>query len=131
MFKLRNIFIVLLVFCFVYPSSSVKTMFELPEAEAGFRKVIFLTNADTSWTVPDDWNNQANMIEVIAGGGGAGDGTSSGTGGGGGGGYAKSINLNLTRGATLDSTNNFSVGAGGSEGTSNGGNGTAPTLKLL
>ncbi|OGN01968.1 MAG: hypothetical protein A3B91_02445 [Candidatus Yanofskybacteria bacterium RIFCSPHIGHO2_02_FULL_41_29] len=118
MFKLRNIFIVLLVFCFVYPSSSVKTMFELPEAEAGFRKVIFLTNADTSWTVPNDWNNQANMIEVIAGGGGAGDGNGEGTGGAGGGAYAKGINIQLVPGTVMVAPTNFDIGDGGPGATS-------------
>ncbi len=32
--------------------------------------MIFLTSG-TSWTVPSDWNNAANTIEVIGGGGGS------------------------------------------------------------
>lgn len=124
MFKLRNVIIVLLVFCFVFPSSSTKTIFELPEAEAGFRKVIFLTNADTSWTVPNDWNNQANMVEVIAGGGGAGDGNGEGTGGAGGGAYARSINIQLIRGTTLSAPTNFDIGDGGPSAASANANGS-------
>ncbi len=45
----------------------------------------------TSWTVPSDWNNSSNTIEVIGGGGGGVNATANGASGGGGGGgaYAK------------------------------------------
>ena len=43
-------------------------------ASAG-TETIFLTSG-TSWTVPSDWNNAVNTIEVIGGGGGATDGNS-------------------------------------------------------
>lgn len=102
---------------------SLKIMYEIPEAEAGFRKVIFLTTATTSWVVPSDWNNQANMIEVIGGGGGAGDGTNGNPGVGSGGGYARRTNINLTRGTVMNSGTEFSVGAVGNGG-SGAGNGT-------
>ena len=35
--------------------------------------VVFLTSG-TSWTVPSDWNNAANTVEVIGGGGGGSNG---------------------------------------------------------
>src|SRR5438105_1374799 len=62
---------------------------------------IFLTSG-TSWTVPSDWNNANNSIELIGGGGGAGPGYSDssgsggeGGGGGGAGGYSKITNVSL------------------------------------
>lgn len=62
------------------------------------------------WTVPADWNNASNSVEVIGGGGTGGDGTTSnGAGGGGGGGYSKVSNLNITT-----ETVTFGVGASGS-----------------
>jgi hypothetical protein len=80
--------------------------------------MIFLTSG-TSWTVPADWNNSDNSIEVIGGGAGAyplhtyaqNGGTSSA--GGGGGAYAKRSNVTLTPGASIT----YQVGAGGVGGT--------------
>ena len=118
---IKNLIIFLLVFLFVYPSSSIKSMFELPEAEAGFRKVIFITtNGTSTWVVPADWNNQANMVEVIGAGGGAGDGNGEGTGGAGGGAYSRGVNLQLTPGASIT----VGVGNNGVGATLQGGNGT-------
>src|SRR5205085_780388 len=73
----------------------------------------YLTTADTSpWTVPGDWNNASNTVELIgAGGGGQGGTTVSGGGSagasGGGGAYTK-----LSNGA-VSGTVSFSVGTGG------------------
>src|SRR3989344_671129 len=77
---------------------------------------IFITTASTSFTVPLDWNNASNSVEVIGGGGGGGDapGTAK-AGGGGGGGYAKRANLSLTPGTSIT----FGVGAGGGDPGSN------------
>lgn len=119
-FKLKKFIVFILVVTFVFPLSG--GIYEIPEAEAGFRKVIFLTTANTTWTVPNDWNNQANIVEVIGGGGGAGDGSNEGAGGAGGGAYSKSINLQLTRGAAMT---NFSVGAAGVGGETNNASGTS------
>src|SRR5262249_37458762 len=82
---------------------------------------LFLTSG-TTWTVPSDWNNANNTIEVIGGGGGSGGGFGSvlAGGGGGGGGYSKVVNLTLTPNATVS----IQVGAGGSAAPSNGAGGT-------
>jgi hypothetical protein len=61
-----------------------------------------------SWTVPADWNDANNKIEVI-GGGGAGSSGQNSAGGGGGGAYARVNNLNLTPGSSVL----YSVGKGG------------------
>jgi len=67
------------------------------------------------WTVPADWNNASNSVEVIGGGGGGADSTNAGGGGGGGGAYSKVTNLTLSGNITFD------IGASGSGGaTSNG-----------
>jgi hypothetical protein len=68
---------------------------------------IYLTNtAATTWTVPADWDDAHNTIEVIAGGGG---GKGDKRGGGGGGGYSKVTNANLPEGSNVT----IKVGAGG------------------
>ena len=116
----------LLILSFVYTPSGLNPIYEIPEADAAYKKVTFLTNGTTSWTVPSDWNNQANMVEVIGGGGGGTDGANNdGSGGSGGGGYAKSSNIKLTRGAVLNVNTNFVIGAAGTVGGSGqrGGNG--------
>lgn len=83
---------------------------------------VFLTSGST-WTVPNDWNDNDNTIEVIGGGGGgangtAGSGGSGGAGGagGGGGGYSSATNLDLTPGNSVD----ISVGSSGSVGNAGG-----------
>ncbi len=65
----------------------------------------FLTSGST-WTVPSDWSNSNNKIEVI-GAGGSGPNATAGAGGGGGG-YAKATNVTLTAGASIA----YSVGVG-------------------
>ncbi|MBR0704578.1 hypothetical protein JQ599_32065 [Bradyrhizobium diazoefficiens] len=80
-------------------------------------KVIVLDES-TSWTVPADWNNSNNSIELIGGGGGgaAGDGSGNSGAGGGGGAYAKNSNVALTPGAAVAVV----IGAGGPGGTTSG-----------
>jgi hypothetical protein len=75
----------------------------LPQfASAATTKVIYLTTG-SSWTVPSDWNNANNSIEVIGGGGaGAQYGNRFYYGGGGGGGaYSNTTNLTLTAGGSV------------------------------
>ena len=68
-------------------------------------ETLYLTSGST-WTVPSDWNNAANKIEVIGGGG---AGYAGGGGGGGGGAYSSISNLTLTPGSTVS----YNVGLGG------------------
>lgn len=62
------------------------------------------------YTIPSDWNNSNNSIEVVGPGGNGRTGTTTGGGGGGGGGYAKAINQTFTS----DSSVSFQIGTGGS-----------------
>jgi hypothetical protein len=71
---------------------------------------IFLTSGAT-WTVPSDWNNASNSIEIVGAGGLGFAASSSGAGAGGGGAYSKILNAVLTHGSTID----ISIAAGGSE----------------
>ena len=65
-------------------------------------QVIFLTAGSTTWTVPSDWNNSNNTIDLIgAGGGGHSSTGAAGAGGGGGGAFARLTNFALTPGATV------------------------------
>lgn len=74
---------------------------------------IFLTS-DATWTVPADWNNSDNTVEVIGEGGKGQDGsTSLGGDGGGGGAYSKASNVSLTPGTTLASGTDYQIGSGG------------------
>jgi|GEM_PF-3785517 len=83
------------------------------------RGYLTTTGAQT-WSVPSDWNDNNNTIEVIGGGGGGGNAPSNaGAGGGGGGAYTKVTNVNLPEGQNVA----YYVGAGGSGGTSPGGTG--------
>ncbi|MDO8576017.1 MAG: hypothetical protein Q7R90_01750 [bacterium] len=77
--------------------------------QAAFATTIYLTSG-TSWTVPADWNNSNNTIEVIGGGGGGG---ACAGGGGGGGAYSKVSTLSLTPGGTVT----YKIGSGGSGGS--------------
>jgi hypothetical protein len=70
---------------------------------------VILTSGD-SWTVPSDWNNNANEIDVIGGGGGGGNGTSQTSGGGGA--FSAVYNVALTPGSAVS----YQVGSGGSGG---------------
>ena len=72
-------------------------------------KSVFLTSG-SSWTVPSDWNNNGNTVEVIGGGGQA---AQAGRSGGGGGAYSKISNLALTSGNSVT----YKVGAGGAGGS--------------
>ncbi|PDT87478.1 hypothetical protein CO669_25265 [Bradyrhizobium sp. Y36] len=88
-----------------------------------------IITTSTSWTVPSDWNNADNMIEVIGGGGGGGGtvGGVYGATGGGGGEYRGAINVTLTPGASIPVV----IGSGGQGGTTaptNGSAGTATTF---
>ncbi|MEK7615977.1 MAG: hypothetical protein AAB420_02095 [Patescibacteria group bacterium] len=121
----KNILVFLLVATLAYAPLSINVLYEIPEAEAGFRKVVILSNGTTSWTVPSDWNNSANVVEVIGGGGGAGDGGGEGTGGAGGGAYARSVNIGLTRGTVLSAPTNFDIGDAGVGGATNNASGTS------
>ncbi len=80
----------------------------LPVAEVhADATVIFLTDTGaTSWSVPSDWNNSNNTIEVI----GAGARGANADFGGGGGAYSKSTNVTLTPGGSVG----INVGAGSS-----------------
>lgn len=73
----------------------------------------YLTSG-TSWTVPSDWNNSNNTIEVIGGGGGGSGGVdnTSYNHGGGGGGYSKASNVILQPGTSV----RYAVGGGGQGG---------------
>ena len=79
---------------------------------------VFLTTIGTNtWSVPSDWRNSNNIIEVIgAGGGGSGKTNHF---GGGGGGYAKIVNLTISGSIT------YAVGAGGAAGISGSSDGSA------
>src|SRR2546425_3234003 len=69
----------------------------------------FITSTTTpTWTVPSDWNNSSNTIEVIGAGGSSAFSAVQLYGGGGGGAYAKISNLSLTSGASI----NIAVGTG-------------------
>lgn len=80
---------------------------------------VVLTTADVSpWSVPSDWSNASNTIEVIGGGGGGGganQGTSEGAGGGGGA-YARVHNVQFSGGASAV----YQVGTGGPGSTGTG-----------
>lgn len=77
---------------------------------------VLTTTGTQSWTVPGDWNNYDNKIEVIGGGGGGDSAVGTGNGGGGGGAYAFIKNLSLTPGASVT----YRVGTGGSADTNGG-----------
>jgi hypothetical protein len=75
------------------------------------KKIYITDTSSTTWTVPYDWNNSNNTIEVIGGGGGGAGGFSD-LGGGGGGAYAKKSNVTLTAGSNVT----IKVGTGGNAG---------------
>jgi hypothetical protein len=78
-------------------------------AAAGSGSTVIYPSGNT-WTVPSDWNNSNNTIEVIGGGGASADQFGgNGRGGGGGGAYSKITNLSLTQSSIV----NISVGSGG------------------
>jgi hypothetical protein len=79
-----------------------------------------------NWTVPANWNNANNTIELIGGGGAgaAGDHFHSGGGGGGAGQYCNYANVTYTPSASIA----YVVGTGGTGGTGSGPNGTASSI---
>jgi hypothetical protein len=87
------------------------------------RVIVLKDDAGTTWTVPSDWNNANNTIELIGGGGGgsAGDGTGNSGAGGGGGAYVKNANVALTPSAVLS----IAIGAAGEGGKTAGASGGA------
>ena len=94
--KRLNIHIFLSIFLLTTASVSVLCILNPQRTQASTTVQIFLTSG-TTWTVPTDWNNANNSIEVIGGGGG---GTQS-SGAGGGGGYSKVVNITLPLGASV------------------------------
>ena len=74
--------------------------------------VIILTSG-TSWTVPADWNNANNTIEVIGGGGGGSSSAAGSQGAGGGGAYTKLTNFTLTPSSSAF----IQIGGGGAAGS--------------
>src|SRR4029079_15996787 len=64
-------------------------------------QIQFTAFGSGTWTVPSDWNNAANTIEVIGGGAGGAATCTNACGGGGGGAYAKATNVTLTPGANV------------------------------
>src|SRR3989338_5470154 len=77
-------------------------IWSVPRAHAADTVIILTTANSSPWTVPLDWNNVSNTIEVVGAGGNGVDALLDGRGGGGGGGgaYAKVTNLTLTPGGT-------------------------------
>uniref|UniRef100_UPI00315DE7C8 glycine-rich domain-containing protein n=1 Tax=Rhodomicrobium lacus TaxID=2498452 RepID=UPI00315DE7C8 len=85
------------------------------------KTIVFDAVGSGTFTVPVDWNNAGNSIEVIGGGGGSAAGAdwkgyAVPSSGGGGGAYAKVNNLVLQPGSTAY----FNIGGGGSAGPSHG-----------
>jgi hypothetical protein len=78
--------------------------------------ILTTTGSVLDWTVPDDWNDANNTIEVIGGGGGGEDADARGGGGGGGGAYSSVSNVNLTPAGTVQ----YRVGSGGAEASDGG-----------
>lgn len=71
---------------------------------------IFLTSTGANtWTVPSDWNNSTNTIEVIGAGGGGSAIVANGAQGGGAGGYGKISNQSYIAGTSIP----YTLGAGG------------------
>jgi hypothetical protein len=85
---------------------------------------VYIVEANTSWTVPDDFNVSNNTIHMFGAGGGGGTGIFTGGdgfagGGGGGGGYSKITNLYAMKNQKI----NLEIGIGGNSSLSaNGGN---------
>ncbi len=89
------------------------TLFSMPFPLLAQTKVVFLTSGN-SWTVPSDWNNANNTVEVIAAGGMQ---TASGIlWGSGGGSYSRISNLALTPGSNVS----YQIGISGQHPTTGG-----------
>jgi len=87
------------------------------------RVIVLKSDAGATWTVPADWNNANNTIELIGGGGGGSAGNEDGNSGAGGGGgaYVKDTNVALTPSTVLS----IAVGAAGAGGKTPGASGAA------
>ncbi|HVV39417.1 MAG TPA: DUF2341 domain-containing protein, partial [Candidatus Paceibacterota bacterium] len=82
-------------------SNRIKLTVNAGRVVASATTTVFLTTG-TTWTVPSNWPNASNTIEVIGGGGGGS------RGGGGGGAYAKAVNVTLTPSGSVT----YQVGSG-------------------
>jgi len=119
--KLRKLVSVVLIVALVF----IWTMSNLPrvgknefppkvrETHAAPVQVVLTSAQGSSWDVPSTWDDTNNTVEVIGGGAGGGGGGTGGSrdpgGGGGGGAYAKSSNIDLNPGGTVD----IQIGTGG------------------
>ncbi len=98
--------LLLLIALFTVPhfASAVTCGYGTEVGASGMCRGFITATTTTTWSVPSDWNNASNTIEVI-GGGGAGSIGLSGAGfysqGAGGGAYSKEINATLTGGSTV------------------------------
>jgi hypothetical protein len=102
---------------FTPPTAPYTPPLEVPAGPAT-PQTIAIGPGPTTWTVPNDWINTKNTIEVIGGGGGGGQsGNPTQSGGGGGGGYAKYVNFAATPGQVIP----ISVGGGGGNNAAGGG----------
>ncbi|MDP3784731.1 MAG: hypothetical protein Q8R12_01485, partial [bacterium] len=99
--KIFAVFLIIFAYIlYVWPANNAR----------GATLIPIITTGTSTWTVPGDWNNGANSVEVIGGGGGgASGGNGDGTAGGGGGAYSSTTNISLTPGASIT----VFVGAGG------------------
>lgn len=87
--------------------------------------VVLTSTSSTSWTVPADWNNSSNSINLIGGGGGGAGGRASGNnraggGGGGGGGFTRLTNQTLSGSVTYQAGTGGAVATGNVNGNSGG-----------
>jgi len=102
--------------------NNMGAIFQAYDANTSFK--VYVVETGSSWIVPSDFNVANNIIHLFGAGGGGGAGTLSpirSGGGGGGGGYTNVTNLYATNGQTIS----YSVGLGGSGGTSPSGNGAS------
>ena len=106
-------------------STDSSTAYSVASGGGGGSPITIVLTSGTSWTVPANWNNANNTIELIgAGAGGASGGSANGGvigAGGGGGKYGKKTNVTLAPGTAVV----IQVGRGGSAGVGNDVNGTA------
>ncbi|MDP2741232.1 MAG: hypothetical protein Q8O66_00900, partial [bacterium] len=95
------------------------TFFGVPRVLAADTVIFVTSTASTTWTVPTDWNNASNTIEIIGAGGGGSTGAGSpgtqnkGGGGGGGAAYAKITGFSTSTGNLIK----IQVGPGGAADT--------------
>lgn len=123
--KIKHLARIFLTFWIVFIAASALVylpQFRLTQVRTARADTIILdiagdgTCGDNCWTVPGDWDPNANRIEVIGGGAGGKNGGNSGSGGGGGGAYSSAENVALT--ANVNVT--FAIGTGGAENLNGG-----------